>query len=555
MRRSAGRMTKPAPRKPNPVTDPVQAFAAAAASVANPALLQRRLALFGRVIFLIATAFFLEQVVITLVVELPFRDFVGNYQVKAHLIGASVMGILALVCGRRRTYRPGTLLVLETAGIVLTCTAWSCMLRDATQPGVVLLAVMLTVIARSVIVPSTPVRTLWLGIVASIPVLVAQHVLLVPPPLPEYPPWLFEVIGATDTVLWIAAYVATATVASRLVYGLAREVVAARDIGQYTLEHKLGAGGMGEVWRATHRLLIRPAAIKLVSREALGSAPGGADVMVRRFEREARITAALRSPHTVKLYDFGTTDDGGLYYAMELLEGMDLEELVRRHGPVPAERAVHILAQTCRSLSEAHRAGLIHRDIKPANIFLTRAGDDVDVVKVLDFGLVKVGAVERDIKLSNAGTMLGTPAYIAPEMVLGDREIDHRADLYALGCVGYWLLTGLLVFDTDNRTRMLLDHAGTAPVPPSKRTELEIPGALEDVIMACLAKDPDARPQSAKELGTRLAAAVSTTAWTEERALAWWSLHAPEPNSSSRFTDPTRPGDVARTAIRIARPD
>jgi serine/threonine-protein kinase len=307
---------------------------------------------------------------------------------------------------------------------------------------------------------------------------------------------------------------------------------------------------MGEVWRAHHRMLIRPAAIKIVNAEALGSAPGGPDVLLRRFEREARATAALRSPHTVQLYDFGMSEDGRLYYAMELLEGLDLETLVRRFGPVPPERAIHIAIQVLQSLAEAHRAGLVHRDIKPANLFVQRHGADRDFVKVLDFGLVKLGdkrggAGQDALDLTASGTITGTPAYMAPEFVLGHGE-DHRADLYALGCVLYYLLTGETVFSGDTPMQMMFDHVQATPVPPSQRTTQPVPAALEQLILALLAKDPAQRPQSATELREQLARIEVAKQWTTQRADRWWQLYLPEPSEPRPIADVLRSRETRR---------
>src|SRR4029079_11409597 len=206
---------------------------------------------------------------------------------------------------------------------------------------------------------------------------------------------------------------------------------------------------MGEVWRARHRLLIRPAAIKLIRQRAQGTMSSDPELLVRRFEREARATAALTSPHTVQLYDFGVAEDGRLYYVMELLDGLDLDTLVRQHGPLPPERVVHFLRQVCSALQDAHANGLVHRDIKPANVVVSRAGTTFDFVKVLDFGLVKLDgarvADKKAIDLSTEDSWSGTPGYMAPEVVLGAGDTDHRVDLYALGCVAYWLLTGTRV--------------------------------------------------------------------------------------------------------------
>ncbi|MEO8635510.1 MAG: serine/threonine-protein kinase [Gemmatimonadales bacterium] len=312
---------------------------------------------------------------------------------------------------------------------------------------------------------------------------------------------------------------------ARVIYGLGREVVRARELGSYQLGELLGRGGMGEVYKATHRMLARPAAIKLIRPEMAGGENGGAQLALVRFRREAEVAASLRSPHTVELYDFGVTQDQTFYFVMELLEGMDLESLVRETGPVPAARVIHILRQVCESLAEAHARNLVHRDIKPANIHVGRLGLTYDFVKVLDFGLVKsVSTAGSDQSLATAaGLVAGTPAYMAPEMALGER-FDGRADLYALGCVAYYLLSGQLVFEASNGFGMITKHMRDTPVPPSERVELPIPAGLEQLVLACLAKDPEQRPRSALEFSRSLAA-VDLGSWSGEQAMQWWSVN------------------------------
>lgn len=334
----------------------------------------------------------------------------------------------------------------------------------------------------------------------------------------------------------IAIYYVTTTYAcavgayaiSRTVYGLRLRLKRAREIGSYELLEKIGQGGMGEVWRATHRLLARPAAIKLIRRELLGATSRTREAALRRFEREARDTAALRSIHTVDVYDFGVTEDQDFYYVMELLAGISLERFVQQFGPMEPGRVVYVLRQVCHSLGEAHARGVVHRDIKPANILLCRLGPDDDFVKVLDFGLLKHLQAAPSSMLTAKGETAGTPAYMAPEVALGSASVDGRADIYSLGCVGYYLLTGVPVFCRDAAVATALAHVQEDPVPPSERSELEIPPALEALLLQCLAKDPAARPASASELGHRLAATVSPTAWTPEAAHRWWELHQPD---------------------------
>jgi tRNA A-37 threonylcarbamoyl transferase component Bud32 len=325
---------------------------------------------------------------------------------------------------------------------------------------------------------------------------------------------------------------AVSFVISLNVNNLARRLKQARDIGSYKLVRRLGAGGMGEVWIAEHKMLARPAAVKLVRPEVLGSDEQSRRTAIRRFEREAQATAALRSYHTIEIYDFGSTEDGAFYYVMELLRGLSLQSLVERFGPVDPGRAVLLLRQVCHSLGEAHESGMIHRDIKPANIHVSRIGPnfDYDFVKVLDFGLVKSGdgqwAGETD--LTAEGISAGTPAFMAPEMATGKREIDGRADIYCLGCVGYWLVTGQRVFEAESPLATVVAHVQEPPVPPSRRTELEIPDKLEQIILACLEKDPAKRPQDAAVLDEMLASCSVDCEWVAQDAQEWWELHASE---------------------------
>jgi len=332
-----------------------------------------------------------------------------------------------------------------------------------------------------------------------------------------------------------AIAVACAYFGARVVYGLGRELASARELGSYRLEEKLGAGGMGEVWRARHRMLARPAAIKLIRNPVQGDIRTGvSEEAIRRFEREAQATASLCSPHTVSVFDFGVSQDGAFYYVMELLDGLDANTMIRRFGPMPAERVVHLLRQVCHSLSEAETLGLVHRDIKPANIFVCRYGEDVDFVKVLDFGLVKALSVPSDQgpALTLENVLHGTPAFMAPEQALGEADLDGRVDIYATGCVAYWLLTGQLVFDAPSPTALLVHHAHTPPSPPSSRTEMPIPEALDRLVLSCLEKDPARRPQSARELSRRLAESVELDRWTEEHARRWWASHLPATTGS-----------------------
>jgi serine/threonine-protein kinase len=313
----------------------------------------------------------------------------------------------------------------------------------------------------------------------------------------------------------------------------------AEEVGSYTLDHKLGNGGMGEVWRAKHKTLARDAAIKLIRPEVLHASTGRQEMLLRkRFEREAQVTANLRSPHTVALYDFGRSKDGAFYYVMELLEGIDLQSMVDRFGPMDPGRVVRVLYQACQSLEEAHRAGLVHRDIKPRNILLCKLGLEYDFTKILDFGLVKTSTHDPDRTMTTMdGATTGTPAYIAPEVALGNREIDGKADLYSLGCTAYFLLTGRMVFEEPTATAFAIAHVQSPPPPMRERSELPIPAGLEAIVMQLLAKNPDDRITSAQELARRLRALHDVREWGPEQAARWWETNVPELAAKEAATD------------------
>jgi hypothetical protein len=548
--------TAPAPGRPAPK----ETFIAAGFDTwAGSPFVQARLSLLGKTVFLLSFGFFTVINVIMVAGAgfgvLPSLVTQANVM---HFLAANVMGALWLITSIR-PWSLRTLGILDTVSLLLAGVGLAGMAAQSEPYQLMagLFALTVTMMVRAVLIPSTALRTFCLSWLAAAPLLIVA-IVYHPAALPGFSPAFLTLLGFVNALLWMIISTTLSTVTSRTIYGLRQQVKEASEIGQYTLEEKIGAGGMGEVWRARHRLLIRPAAVKLVTARELGSGPErDPDLRMRRFEREARATAGLKSPHTVQLYDFGVTDDGTLYYVMELLDGMDLDTLVERFGPMPPERAVHLLLQVCSSLDDAHQNGLVHRDIKPANIVVSRLGAAWDFVKVLDFGLVKLSSEkqsDQSVKLTAEDKVSGTPGFMAPESVTGV-ESDHRVDIYSLGCVAYWLLTGKLVFEGPGTIKVMFDHVHTPPPKPSEHSPSPITPALEHLILQCLEKDPNKRPTSAAELHARLQALELDAEWTRDRAEAWWNDHAPAKASARPLADvvlshEARPVRVIRQARR-----
>jgi serine/threonine-protein kinase len=380
----------------------------------------------------------------------------------------------------------------------------------------------------AIVVPAPPGRAL-LALVASAsaPPLLIASTLHRAGLWPHWTPGMFFFMHVFPYMLCVGM----AWIGARIVYRLGADVSRARAIGSYVLVERLGEGGMGEVWRATHQLLARQAAIKFIRPESIaGSNPEHVQMLLKRFQLEARATASLTSVHTIDLYDFGVTEDGRFYYVMELLDGMDGEQLVTRFGPLPAARVVHLLRQVCESLDEAHAKGLIHRDLKPANLYVCRNGRRCDFVKVLDFGLVAhsvAPAPSTNPRLTLPEQAIGTPEFMPPEAALG-KVIDGRADLYGLGCAAHWLLTGRAVFEGSSLYDLISKHLNAAPDPPSRHAPAPVPPELDAVILRCLEKDPARRPADARALERELAEIARTLPWSDEQAEAWWAAHLAE---------------------------
>jgi eukaryotic-like serine/threonine-protein kinase len=415
--------------------------------------------------------------------------------------------------------------MLMNAALIAAANAWAMPALPAGSPDVGRPSwIALLILIFAMIAPSVPRQMLAASLIAaSFDPLAYFIVWLVGGPAPT---------AVRALILCWPSYACAfvVVVPAKVLHRISRRLKEAQELGSYHLIERLGHGGMGEVWRAEHRLLARDAAIKLVRPELLGARNDEeAQHTLRRFEREAQATAALNSPHTIQVFDFGITQEGTFYYVMELLAGRDLETLIREFGPLPASRTVYLLRQVCHSLADAHARGLVHRDIKPANIYVCRMGLDYDFAKVLDFGLVKIrkrsNAADSLVTMDQGTT--GTPAYMAPECILGDVDVDRRADVYALGCVAYFVLTGSLVFEADSSMKMLMQHLHAEPIRPSERSELPIPRELDDLIMACLQKDPALRPQNAGELLNLAYGCECTDAWGQQEARRWWQAHLP----------------------------
>jgi serine/threonine-protein kinase len=462
------------------------------------------------------------------------------------------LNISFAVIQRRGTFTPGQ--IMWMASIYQVAVSFGVSMLETALPfppyvpvrGVSVIA--LWIAMCGLLIPNTPRMTVLASIGSAITWPAAYFLNLniygsEPLPLNRLAMWLFPTFASA---IWAIFF-------NKRIFHMELEAERAKELGSYELESVIGKGGMGEIWRAKHRLLARDAAIKLIRTDVLAAQTGRSAALVRRrFEAEARATAALRSPHTVSLYDYGPADDGTFYYAMELLDGIDLETLVKRFGPLPAARVAHILTQACDSLEEAHRAGLIHRDVKPTNLFVCRVGMSYDFVKVLDFGLVKTEIQDGESRMTKDGMTTGTPAYMAPEVALGKESVDGRVDIYGLGCVAYFLLTGQLVFDEPTATAQALAHVQKDPAKPSLRTELPIPEALEAIILRCLAKDPADRPRSAQALAAELERAEGIGRWTRENAVNWWQLHRPTADKIETPAEPREKSQPSMSEVNLA---
>lgn len=483
--------------------------------------LQQRIAVFGKVGCLLSVCFYVMVNLLTQVGRpRPFAHWVTEISNLAILAVAIILGALWVV-GRGRRLSLSFLRSLDAAGTGLLGAG--CAVHGWWGGGLevfkfnALLATTNILIFRAILLPSSVRRTAILGAVAFLPSVVPAYFVWLSPPGGVDPRTLQVEMAFING--WAFVAVAVSSVVSLVVYDLRDRMREAQRLGQYTLEERIGRGGMGEVYRASHAMLRRPTAIKLLRPDQ------ASEESISRFEREVQLSSRLTHPNTIAIFDYGRTPDGIFYYAMEYLPGLNLAEVVARSGPQPPGRVIHILVQVCASLSEAHAAGLIHRDIKAPNIILCERGGLSDVAKVVDFGLVKsVAELQRPDALVR-GDVLGTVLYLAPEAITTPGRVDHRTDLYALGVVGYYLLTGEHPFSGRSAREVFDHHLRTEPLPPSRGLHQDIPGDLEARILSCLAKDPRNRPQSAEVLRQRLAECEHSSAWTQPDAEAWWKEH------------------------------
>jgi len=511
------------------------------------AFLQARVALFWKVLFL----FMLSGFVLGLAGPMvdPGPDLVIT------LGQVVVAGVLWWLCrrGRRsirfcRTVDGGGMLGSSIIGVFLgryllagfvhehaVVSAEGALMADAYMAMIETAPMAMFCAIRAALVPSQARRTVIVTAMVAVPKIVL--ISLVVPAADGGMAWrghgsgAFPWLPGTLIMMWSIA-ILTCAVISWVIFGLRAEVREARRFGQYVLERKIGEGAMGVVYRATHAMLRRPAAIKLLLKER------ASDGDLARFEREVQLTSRLVHPNTISIFDYGRTAEGVFYYVMEYLDGIDLQRLVDHYGPLAPARAIHILAQISGALAEAHALGLIHRDIKPANIVLTERPDEPDVVKVVDFGLVR--SFGGNLTESAAGeTITGTPLYMAPEAISKPDTVDGRSDLYAVGAVAYFLLTGQHVFQAATVLEVCSKHMLEAPVPPSQRTGTPVPADLEAIVLGCLAKDRDARPASAAVLRARLLACADAGRHDVPAARAWWhARRAAHPDTAAASAGP-----------------
>jgi serine/threonine-protein kinase len=511
--------------------------------------LQQRLTFFATWAFAMSFGFSVLMFIVLLATGCTTAsDFIRLPSNQLHQVANLVLLAGALV-GRYTKMSRRALSVFDV--VLVLAVTWIFGMLFVTSPPrvrpelVATLTTMTICIFRAVLIPSTALRTTILTALGAAPGVVVAWVVHRDPAFIEIASGRVNHLSITLNIgIWWLVQVIVATLTTRIIYGLRQRVREARQFGQYVLEQRLGEGGMGVVYRASHALLRRPTAIKLLGRQQVG------DRALQRFSREVRLTARLTHPNTVTIYDYGRTEEGVFYYAMELLDGIDLQELVRQRGPLPPARVRHVLVQIGQALAEAHAIGLIHRDVKPANIMLCTQIGRYDVAKLLDFGLVKDLEETVDATRSASQALTGTPLYMAPEAITHPDTIDLRADIYALGAVGYFLLVGAPVFDGRTTVEVCTHHMHTTPTRPSDRIGERLPSGLEGVLLRCLAKKAVDRYQSANEMVAALLSLDDVEAWTQVHAEAQWISEREvreEARRESADVSPTAQGVTSHT--------
>jgi hypothetical protein len=525
-------------------------------------LRQGRLSSFGRVLALVTLCY----VVVNFVASTWMHRVSFNRQ-SIPLIVATVAFATLWLLLRGAPRSPRFVRTVELLTLFIGTAAFSTMalVMDLTSSpeSIVRSALIFMLLVYAVYVPSTARHTLVVAALMTVPLIGCTFVAyrawdpaLHDPPAAIWPKGQVGDMAYPATLVSSAIWgiaVAMAASFSQTIYGLRKAVSDIRRLGQYTLEKKIGEGGMGVVYRASHAMLRRPTAIKLLLPDRAGK-----DALTR-FEREVQRTAMLTHPNTVTVFDYGRTTEGVFYYAMELLEGASLDEIIEVDGAQPEERVIHLLEQAAASLAEAHDAGLIHRDVKPGNILVVDRGGISDLVKVVDFGLVKDvgfgagGTTTSEPALTMANTITGTPLYLAPETVTAPETVDARADLYALGAVGYWLVTGTHVFGGKSILEVCGHHLHSLPDRPSTRLGAPVASDFEAVLLACLAKRPEDRPASAHVLRDRLRTCAAAGRWTNARAAQWWVAHRHQLRSGGAGASASGAVDAGHlTVTRIA---
>lgn len=507
------------------------------------AFLQERVAFWNKVNLLISGSFFLAGAIMSVgFIKIAKEAGLDMFPAFLHLATLLVTLGAWQLCRRRPGLTTRALHVIDTLSLTLPVLGFS---LQALYPSVwagevadVLVLIFTNMaISRAILVPSTAGHTARVSTLAALPVIGAILMLADAPGLEP----AIAGIARFWSILWVVCAGVVATLASHVIYGLRQEIRQARRLGQYTLEEKLGEGGMGAVYRASHAMLRRPTAIKLLPPDKAG------EVALGRFQREVQLTASLSHPNTISVFDYGRTPDGIFYYVMEYLDGTNLEELVRVDGPQPPARVAHILGQVASALVEAHGIGLIHRDIKPENVILCERGGIPDVAKVVDFGLVKDLERGSEARLTQTNVVQGTPLYLSPEAINAPEAVGVRSDLYSLGAVGYYLLTGTHVFEGRTLVEVCSHHLHTAPVRPSERLEAPLPAHLEQLVLACLEKDAQRRPADAATLRAALRNLDDVDAWDDEVAREWWDRWR-----QRRRDEPPKKRDGGSVTVSIA---